>query len=58
MWRRAAMPRDIRYSPRGNEVEARRDILTGADALETLDTLRDAVSSATYRIHPGAGGAA
>ena len=52
---RAAMPRDIRYSPRGNEIEARRDILTGADALATLDVLRDAVSSATYRIHPGTG---
>jgi hypothetical protein len=43
---------DIRYSPRGNEIEARRDILTGADALDILDTLRDAVSSASYRIHP------
>jgi hypothetical protein len=43
---------DIRYSPRGNEVEARRDILTGADALGTMDILRDAVSSATYRVDP------
>lgn len=44
--------RDIRYSPRGNEVERRRDVLTGADALDILDALRDAVSSASYRIHP------
>jgi len=43
---------DIRYSPRGNEIEARRDVLTGADALETLNVLRDAVSSASYRIDP------
>ena len=43
---------DIRYSPRGNEVEERHDIMTGADALDTLDMLRDAVSSATYRVHP------
>ena len=46
---------DIRYSPRGNEIEARRDILTGADALAMLDVLRDAVSSATYRIRSRAG---
>ena len=44
---------DIRYSPRGNEISARHDVLSGADALETLETLRDAVSSATYRVHPG-----
>jgi hypothetical protein len=44
---------DIRYSPRGNEILSRRDILTGADALSVLNILRDAVSSATYRIHPG-----
>ena len=43
---------DIRYSPRGNEIEARHDILTGADALETLNVLRDAVSSASYRTDP------
>jgi hypothetical protein len=43
---------DIRYSPRGNEIEARRDVLTGADAPETLTVLRDAVSSASYRIDP------
>jgi hypothetical protein len=44
---------DIRYSPRGNEISARHDVPSGADALETLTTLRDAVSSATYRVHPG-----
>ncbi len=43
---------DIRYSPRGNEIEARRDILTGANALQMLDVLRDAVSSASYRTDP------
>jgi hypothetical protein len=44
--------RDIRYSPRGNQVEARRDVLTGEDGLLVLARLRDDVSSATYRIHP------
>ena len=44
---------DIRYSPRGNEISARHDVLSGADALRTLEILRDAVSSATYRVHPG-----
>ena len=43
---------DIRYSPRGNEIEARRDVLTGANALAVLEVLRDGVSSASYRIHP------
>ena len=43
---------DSRYSPRGNVIEARRDVPAGASALEALDTLRDAVSSASYRIHP------
>jgi hypothetical protein len=43
---------DARYSPRGNAVERRRDVPSGADALETWDRLRDAVSSASYRIHP------
>jgi hypothetical protein len=45
--------RDIRYSARGNLVEARRDILSGDDALAVLDAIRDEISSATYRIHPG-----
>jgi hypothetical protein len=44
--------RDIRYSPAGNRVEARRDILSGADGMRVLDRLRDEISSATYRIHP------
>jgi hypothetical protein len=44
---------DIRYSPRGNEIAARHDVVSGADALKTMEILRDAVSSATYRIHPG-----
>ena len=44
--------RDIRYSASGNRVEARRDVLTGADALSVLEHIRDEISSATYRIHP------
>ena len=44
--------RDMRYSASGNQVEARRDVLTGDNALAVLDHIRDAVSSATYRIHP------
>ena len=44
--------RDARYSPAGNAVVARRDVLSGADALSVWEDLRDAVSSATYRIHP------
>jgi hypothetical protein len=43
---------DIRYSARGNDVERRTDVPDGANAIAVLDTLRDAVSSATYRIHP------
>src|SRR5580658_4678643 len=43
---------DIRYSARGNEVQRRTDVPDGANAIAVLDTLRDAVSSATYRIHP------
>jgi hypothetical protein len=46
--------RDIRYSPKGNQVEARRDVLTGADGLAVLEHIRDEISSATYRIHPAA----
>jgi len=45
--------RDIRYSARGNRVEARRDVTSGADGLAVLDAIRDDISSATYRIHPG-----
>jgi hypothetical protein len=36
----------------GNQVEARRDALTDNDGLSVLETLRDEISSATYRIHP------
>lgn len=48
--------RDIRYSPRGNQVAGRRDVLTGDNALRVIQNLRDQVSSATYRIHPELGG--
>ncbi|MDB5740698.1 MAG: hypothetical protein JWP16_1738, partial [Alphaproteobacteria bacterium] len=44
--------RDIRYSARGNQVEERRDVRTGDNALAVLEQLRDQISSATYRIHP------
>ena len=44
--------RDMRYSASGNQVEARRDVLSGDNALAVLARIRDAVSSATYRIHP------
>jgi hypothetical protein len=44
--------RDIRYSTNGNQVERRRDVLSGADALAVMSALRDEISSATYRIHP------
>ncbi|MBU6442550.1 MAG: hypothetical protein KGR48_01460 [Alphaproteobacteria bacterium] len=45
--------RDIRYTPDGNEVTARHDVLSGSTTgYALLETLRDAVSSATYRIHP------
>lgn len=43
---------DTRYSPQGNRVERRSDVLSGADALDVWDRLRDQISSATYRIHP------
>jgi len=45
--------RDIRYTPNGNEVVERKDVLTGSiSGYELLDEVRDAVSSASYRIHP------
>ncbi|HEY2071248.1 MAG TPA: hypothetical protein VGG48_16950 [Rhizomicrobium sp.] len=45
--------RDIRYTPNGNEVVERRDILTGSiSGYELLDEVRDDISSASYRIHP------
>ena len=48
--------RDIRYSPRGNQVAGRRDVLTGDNALRLITHLRDHISSATFRIHPELGG--
>ena len=44
--------RDIRYSAGGNQVERRRDVPSGADALGVLTRLRDEISSATYRLDP------
>ncbi len=45
--------RDIRYTARGNEVTERRDVLTDSTTGPALlDTVRDTISSAMYRIHP------
>jgi hypothetical protein len=45
--------RDIRYTPNGNEVVERKDVLSSSiSGYELLDEIRDAVSSATYRIDP------
>ncbi len=45
--------RDIRYSPNGNNVVERRDVLSfSTSGYALLETLRDTISSATYRIHP------
>jgi hypothetical protein len=45
--------KDIRYTARGNSIAARRDIVTGSmDAMSLLSTLRNTISSATYRLHP------
>ena len=44
---------DIRYTARGNAIANRRDVTTGSvNGLDLLSTLRDTVSSATYRLHP------
>lgn len=44
---------DIRYTAKGNEVVARKDARdAGATGYAILDTIRDDISSATYRIHP------
>ena len=44
---------DIRYSPEGNRVTGRIDVLNGSmTGYHLLDLLRDAVSTASYRIHP------
>ncbi|HJW41957.1 MAG TPA: hypothetical protein VJ476_12105 [Rhizomicrobium sp.] len=45
--------RDIRYTARGNAVTERTTIAGGeTSGYALIDTLRDAVSSATYRVHP------
>ena len=45
--------RDIRYTAMGNRVAARADARNaGATGYAIIDTIRDAVSSATYRIDP------
>ncbi len=45
--------RDIRYTPNGNSVVERKDVLTGSvSGYELLDEVRDIISSASYRIHP------
>jgi len=45
--------RDIRYTTGGNEVSERMDARrAGANGYAILDVMRDAISSATYRIHP------
>jgi hypothetical protein len=44
---------DIRYTMDGNEVSARADVLTNSvNGYNLLNIVRDAVSSASYRIHP------
>jgi len=44
---------DIRYTMDGNEVSARADVLTNSvNGYSLLHVVRDAVSSASYRIHP------
>lgn len=46
--------RDIRYTPNGNRVVKRTDVLSGSTTgYALLERLRDTISSATYRIHPG-----
>ena len=45
--------RDIRYTPNGNRVVSRHDVLSGsATGYSLLETMRDDVSSATYRMDP------
>ncbi|MBI1213549.1 MAG: hypothetical protein GC190_18980 [Alphaproteobacteria bacterium] len=44
---------DIRYTARGNTIATRHDVLTGSvTGMTLLSTLRDTISSATYRLHP------
>ncbi len=45
--------RDMRYTARGNAVEERVTVQTGqSSGYAVMETLRDTISSATYRIHP------
>lgn len=45
--------RDIRYTANGNQVVSRKDVLTDSSSgYALLDTVRDDISSASYRIHP------
>jgi hypothetical protein len=45
--------RDIRYTARGNRVAERFTVQSGqSSGYAIIETLRDAVSSATYRMHP------
>lgn len=45
--------RDIRYTASGNRVVARKDVLSSSvTGYGLLETLRNTISSATYRIHP------
>ena len=45
--------RDVRYTAKGNAVVERADARNaGVSGYAVIDTLRDAVSSATYRIDP------
>lgn len=44
---------DIRYSPNGNQITDRKDVLTGStDGYSLLHAVLAASSSASYRIHP------
>ena len=48
-----AASRDIRYSVEGNRVLVRRAVTTGSiTGPQLLDTMRNTISSAMYRIHP------
>jgi hypothetical protein len=44
--------RDIRYSKGGNRVTGRSDAPSGENFFAILQRIRDAVSSASYRVHP------
>ncbi|MBI3676631.1 MAG: hypothetical protein HY243_08430 [Proteobacteria bacterium] len=45
--------RDIRYTREGNSVVERHDVLSlSTSGYALLETIRDVISSATYRIHP------